>query len=102
LFVMALTGCANSTPLVDEVQSVEVDDQRVTVTVLHGVCEDGERRLELTETQDAVRLRVSGARELPGDCVDMGVITTLTARLDAPLGERALVDASTDRVVDPA
>jgi hypothetical protein len=94
--LLALTACAGSTPLVDDVATARVSDdgRSLTVTVLHGVCEEGARRLTVTEAADEVRVRVDGARALSGDCRSLGVLTELTARLDEPLGERVLVDDS--------
>jgi hypothetical protein len=100
--VIALTGCTGSTPLVDPIQSARVseDGRRLTVSVLHGACEEGERRLTVTERQHVVRVRVDGARALSGDCTAIGLITELSATLDRPLGDRAVVDDSTGKPVE--
>lgn len=104
VLLLTLAACAGSTPLVDDVQNVQVsDDGRVlTVTVLHGRCEEGTRRFTLTETAQEVRLRSDGARALTGDCNDIGLMTELTGRLDRPLGTRVLVDDSDDAAVEPS
>lgn len=103
VLVLALAGCARSTPIVDEVQSAEVsrEGRLLTVVVLHGTCEEGARRLTIEETPMEVRIRSDGARALSGTCVDMGVHTQLSARLDKPLGDRLLVDVSDGRPVAP-
>jgi len=102
VMLLTLTACAGSTPLVDDVENARLSDdgRSLTVTVLQGVCEEGARRLTVTEAADEVRVRVDGARVLSGDCRSLGVLSELTAQLDEPLGERVLVDDSDGEPVD--
>jgi hypothetical protein len=99
--VLLVAGCASSTPITDTVVGARLspDGRTLTVTVAHGTCEEGERRAMVTETPADVRVRVSGARALSGECVDQGVVEELEAQLETPLGDRDVVDASTGDVV---
>lgn len=101
VLLLVLTACARSTPVVDDIDSVRVspDGRSLTVTVVHGVCEKGARRLTVVESARDVRVRVDGARALPGECIGMGVQDQLTGRLGASLGQRTVIDDSDDEPV---
>lgn len=100
--VAVLAGCAQSSALVDNIEGVRLsaDGRTLNVTVVHGRCEQGERRASVSESPTEVRVRVSGARSLPGECADVGLLDELTVRLEAPLADRRLVDDSDGRVLD--
>lgn len=74
------------------------DDTRTfddrTFTVSASVCRD-RRELDVVETPDTVELYLYVAIELTGpDCLDGGLVFTL----EAPLGERTMVDGMTRKV----
>lgn len=101
LLALLMAGCGGSTPIVDRVESARISDDgaRITVTVLHGRCEEGTRALTVQESDEQVRVRVDGARSASGACADIGVVEQLSARLSRPLGERVVVDDGYDTPV---
>lgn len=78
--------------------TVHPSDQRsLTVQGLSGSC-DTVQDPEVAETDDRVSITVP-LRVESGSCNDAGVLLDVPARLDQPLGEREVVDASTGRAL---
>jgi hypothetical protein len=70
--------------------SVSVDGKRIAV---HDNCHD-EPQLDVTESRSTVEIRFTVAAETGGDCFSCTVAT-----LDAPLGDRTVIDAATGQAI---
>ncbi|GGD19377.1 hypothetical protein GCM10007231_18150 [Nocardioides daphniae] len=71
---------------------VEVDGNRVSVRYVGGEC-DRSARLDVEETDTEVVLTVQVKRGSLS-CSDVGVPRTVRARLEAPVGDREVVDGA--------
>jgi hypothetical protein len=86
-FPVALAGCAEDWTTLP-IRSYDVEaERRVTV---EGHCNEDGRVVVVDEDDGRVELRLEIRGERRGDCLDCP-----SATLDEPLGERAVVDAST-------
>ncbi|RZT15452.1 hypothetical protein EV649_6241 [Kribbella sp. VKM Ac-2569] len=69
------------------------DDNTLTFNLHHGKC-DPDLRAHVVELEDMVIIGGSHS-PLQGGCVDVGLSTTATVTLTAPLGDRAIIRADT-------
>ena len=78
----------------DRRAQVSADGLEVTLHYEVGVCGEVSSVVRVIEGDKQVELTVVTTTDLPlsGDCPDIAEDRTLVARLDAPLGERELVD----------
>ena len=92
------------TPGLDGVVNVALDsaelvaDDKLEVAFYNGVTECyGVDRVEVLETDDEVTISVfTGGLPLEGDvaCIDLAQLQAVAVTLDAPLGDRPLIDGS--------
>ncbi|WP_420000220.1 hypothetical protein [Streptomyces boninensis] len=78
---------------------ISVDGRSVTVTALHGSCDEGPIVTAL-ETPSAVVLSPSVKnRDKSGLCTKQATTRSVTVKLDRPVGDRVLLDALTGKPV---
>ncbi|GAP47140.1 hypothetical protein [Streptomyces azureus] len=77
---------------------VAADGRSVTVVATHGSCDEGPA-VNALETDGSVVLSASVAGASDGDCASEMRGRTVTVKLDRPVGDRILLDASTGRPV---
>lgn len=83
----------------DRLVRITADGRSVTVSALHGACDDGPL-VDVLETRGSVVLSASvKSRKSSGNCTDQGILKQVTVELDRPVGERVLIDAHTGRPV---
>jgi hypothetical protein len=92
--ILSACGSDDGRPVLDAV--VSADDRSVWVSLDSGRV-DGAAEVE--ETDDEVRITGS-ATEACGESADCAA-ASVTFRLDAPLGDRALIDEVADNAIDP-
>ena len=98
LVLLLLTGCTSTGyASLDTAELDERDPRRLTLQGIHGAC-DTVRPPEVDEDDEQVRVTVP-LRVEPGGCDDVGLLLSLPLRLDAPLGQRRVVDARSGRTL---
>ena len=99
--LLLLTGCAllGSTDYatLDRATLDERDPRSLRVEGTHGACDEVQSP-KVEETDDTVAVTVPLDVE-PGGCDSIGLPVDVAVRLDAPLGDRDVVDARTGRVL---
>jgi hypothetical protein len=72
---------------------VSADGRSITVSYTGGVCGRETSEIRVDETAERVELTIVTKREITGEpCPDVGVLRSITARLEQSLGDRKLVD----------
>lgn len=79
----------------DDDPVVSEDGRTVTVRVVGGACDDPDVDVAETSRQVVVTVRNEGDWFV-FQCDDIGIVKEVTVELDAPLGERELVDGSAE------
>ncbi|MFD3512475.1 hypothetical protein [Streptomyces sp. NPDC058657] len=94
-------GAARDVPTnaLERVVLIAADGRAVTVSAVHGACDEGPV-VKVLETPGSVVLSASVADRHPGGpCTKQAKFRQLTARLGNPLGDRVLLDAHTGEPV---
>ncbi|WP_428957049.1 hypothetical protein [Streptomyces sp. cg35] len=78
----------------DGLTSVADDGRSLIVMATHGACDDGPA-VEALQTTDSVVLAASTVGADDGNCTSNLLIKKITVKLDDPVGERIILDAST-------
>lgn len=90
ILLLATVGACGSAPMTLPREAVSVDGARIAV---HDNCHD-DSELDVTESDSTVEIEFSVAAETGGDCFSCTIVT-----LDAPVGDRAVVDMATGEVI---
>ena len=93
---VTLLGCSETTSQEAPVFGGYLGDDKHLVHLSVGACHPDRTDTEVHETSDEVRVLVTVTE--PDENVDCG--TEVTLNLDEPLGDREVVDASTDKTVE--
>ena len=90
--VVAAAGCSESKPA--QIAYWEAGEQATEIVVIGGCNEGGAKAEVVSETDQRVVIELTVSGEYLGDCADSTKVT-----LRRPLGDRQVVDATTDKPV---
>ena len=96
MVVLAVCSCAGSSrgyAILDAVR-VSQDGTRLTLVGLHGAC-DEVLPVRVIETPREVRVTVP-LEVQDGPCTSLGLSLEVAVKLDAPLGQRSVIEDQTD------